>query len=348
MKILIFWEKYGIVATQEAFSVKRRTLFLWKQKFKKGGSKVESLNNESRAPQRKRKRILDTKIIEEIKRLRWEHPNLGKEKLYPELLVYCNENQLKCPKISTIGRIIKDLGGLRMYPQKVTHFGKIKRIKRAKKLRKPKDLEVLYPGHLVALDSIEKRVDGNKRYVITFEDIYTRFTFAWSTKSHASQAAKEFFGLCLKIFPFPIQFVLTDNGSEFAKEFAEEMKKLHLTHYHTYPRTPKMNAHLERFNRTIQDEFVDFHMPDLLNPQIFNNKLIDYLIWYNTRRVHCAFQNKLSPIQYILSGNFDHNLIKKCKVGWTHTRFSKELIFVTRMGSPGGLIVLDNDAPASK
>ena len=30
-------------------------------------------------------------------------------------------------------------------------------------------------------------------------------------------------------------------------------------HSHTYPRTPKMNAHCERFNRTVQEEFVDVH-----------------------------------------------------------------------------------------
>ena len=320
MRILVFWEKHGLEATTEAFNVKRRTLFLWKKKFLEGGSKIESLNEGSRTPQTKRTRQWPDKVIAEIKRLRWEHPNLGKDKLHPELLGFCNLNNLQCPTITTIGRIIKDLGGLRMFPQKLSHFGRARIPKRTKKLRKPKDLKALYPGHIVALDSIERRINGEKRYIITFEDIFTRFTFAWSTHSHASQAAKEFFNLCLKIFPFPIEFVLTDNGSEFAKAFSEELKQLHLTHYHTYPRTPKMNAHLERFNRTIQDEFVDFHMGDLVTTQIFNNKIIDYLIWYNTRRVHHAFKNKLSPIQFIMSLEpVNFNLPQECKVGWTHT-----------------------------
>jgi len=39
-----------------------------------------------------------------------------------------------------------------MFPQKVSHFGKVRKIKRAKKLRKPKDFKALYPGHMVALD----------------------------------------------------------------------------------------------------------------------------------------------------------------------------------------------------
>jgi len=31
MKILAFWEKYGLEATMEAFNIKRRTLFNWKR-----------------------------------------------------------------------------------------------------------------------------------------------------------------------------------------------------------------------------------------------------------------------------------------------------------------------------
>ena len=319
-RILIFWEKHGLQAALDAFSVKKRTLYHWKSIFVQSQGRIESLNDRSRAPKTKRVRTWPEEIIAEIKRIRWEHPNLGKDKLHPELLEYCKLNDLQCPEISTIGRIIKDLGGLRMFPQKVSHFGKVKPLKRQKRLRKPNDFKVLYPGHLVALDTIEEHIQGNRRYVISFEDIYTRFGFAWSTKSHASEAAVEFFELCLKIFPFPIEFVLTDNGSEFAKEFSKKLRELHLTHYHTYPRTPRMNAHCERFNRTLQDEFIDFHKSELLNPDIFNNKIIDYLIWYNTKRVHGAFKNKFSPIQFIMSlqtNNF--NLPQECKVGWTYT-----------------------------
>jgi hypothetical protein len=320
-RIIAFWEKHGIEAALDAFGVFRRTLYEWKSKLQKSQGKLEALNDLSRIPKTKRVRIWPQMITEEIKRLRFEHPNLGKEKIYPLLKDFSKKQTIKCPKVSTIGRMIKDLGGLRMFPQKISHFGKIKPLKRKKKLRKPKGFKVLYPGHLVALDSIENHIDRNRRYVISFEDIYTRFGFAWSTKSHASQAASEFFELCLKIFPFPITFVLTDNGSEFAKEFSKKLKELHLTHYHTYPRTPKMNAHLERFNRTLQEEFMDFHKTDLLNPDIFNNKIIDYLVWYNTQRVHHAFKNKLSPLQFIMSLKINNfNLPKKCKVRWTYTK----------------------------
>jgi len=51
------------------------------------------------------------------------------------------------------------------------------------------------------------------------------------------------------------------------------------THWWTYPRSPNMNAHAERFNRTIQEQFVDDH-EDLLFDDLaaFNRKLADWML----------------------------------------------------------------------
>jgi transposase InsO family protein len=318
-RCLAFWEKHGLKATLDAFKAKRRTLFLWKKQFNQGGKTIHALVEKKKTPKKKRVRQWPEEVIAEIKRLRFIHPNLGKDKLYPELKLFCKEQHLPCPKPITIGRVVKDLGGLRMFPEKINFLGRIKERKKFKRMRKPKGFKACYPGHCVALDSIEKRLsDTSRRYVITFEDIYTRFCFAWSTSSHASTAAKEFFNLCLKVFPFPITFVLTDNGSEFAKHFAEELRRLHLMHYHTYPRTPKMNAHCERFNRTLQEEFINYHVPELSKPEVFNQRLMGYLLWYNTRRVHYAFKNQLSPVQFMASIPVN-KLPQECKVGWAYT-----------------------------
>lgn len=313
-RVLAFWEKHGLAAALEAFPLKRRTLFLWKKKLREGGGYFEALNDGSRAPRKRRKRLWPDEVTEEIRRLRDAHPNLGKDKIYMLLRRFCNEHHLPFPRPSTIGRIIKDCGGLRVYPQKMT-WGKVRPLKRKKVLRKPKNLVATHPGHVVALDTVERFVDGCRRYIITFEDIHTRFAFAWATTSHASQAAKEFFGYCRMVFPVPFTFVLTDNGSEFKKHFAEALNQLHLTHYHTYPKTPKMNAHCERFNRTIQEEFVDHHAALLKYPDLFNRKLMEWLIWYNTERPHHAFKNILAPLQFMLSLNKP----RECNYGWTYT-----------------------------
>lgn len=313
-QILTFWERHGLTATMEAFDVKRRTLFLWKKRLREGEG-IEVLNDGSRAPHRRRKRRWPIAVLEEIQRLREKYPNLGKEKLYMPLRKFCHQNSLSCPKPSTIGRLMHDLGGLRASPRKCTGSTYKPQIKKKKVLRKPKDLIATYPGHVVALDTVERFVDGCRRYIITFEDIYSRFAFAWATASHASNAAKEFFEYCRKVFPVPFTFVLTDNGSEFKKHFSKALEKLHIVHYHTYPKMPKMNAHCERFNRTIQEEFIDYNAYYLKYPNLFNQKLMEWLIWYNTERPHGAFKNRLSPLQFLISSNQP----KKCNQGWTYT-----------------------------
>lgn len=35
-----------------------------------------------------------------------------------------------------------------------------------------------------------------------------------------------------------------------------------------------MNSRLERFNRTIQEEFIDYHSYNLIEPDIFNHRLV--------------------------------------------------------------------------
>jgi transposase InsO family protein len=47
-----------------------------------------------------------------------------------------------------------------------------------------------------------------------------------------------------------------------------------------------MNAHCERFNRTLQDELVDYNLYDLEGTDEFNDKISDYLFWYNAKRPH--------------------------------------------------------------
>lgn len=102
-RILAFREKHGLEATMEAFQLKRRSLFNWKKKLREAGGKFEGLNDKSKAPQRRRKRLWRLELIAEIRRLREKYPNLGKEKIHPVLKVFCETNRLLCPKPKTIG-----------------------------------------------------------------------------------------------------------------------------------------------------------------------------------------------------------------------------------------------------
>ena len=103
-----------------------------------------------------------------------------------------------------------------------------------------------------------------------------------------------------------------------------------------------MNTHVERFNRSIQEEFIDYFAYLLINPDEFNRRLVDYLIFYNTDRVHCAFKNKLSPVQFMvqwqkqkllqaqLQNQSINQLIKmpaESNIGWHYTKICQILSF---------------------
>ena len=104
-KVLVFWEKHGLEATMDAFPVKRSTLFLWKKKLKESGGKLESLNNASRSPKNKRKRIIPKEVKGFVINQRRLHPRLGKEKI-AQLL---REEKIASLSASTVGRMINDL-----------------------------------------------------------------------------------------------------------------------------------------------------------------------------------------------------------------------------------------------
>lgn len=301
VKILTFWQRHGLAATTEAFNVSRSSLFVWKRVQKVGNMQLEALNPKSTKPKNVRKRLWPKEILTEIRRLRDEHPNLGKEKVQLLLKPFCVVHELQCPSQATVGRLISDAPDkMRRRPQKVYHNGKIGLRNKQKVQRKPKQFRATIPGECVAFDTVETLVHGKKTYVVTAIDLYTRFAFAMQVSSHASSAAKDFFTAFTVAFPHPMKKVLTDNGSEFKKHFDSQLRDLHYDHWHTYPRTPKMNAHCERFNRTLQEEFLNYHIPDLMDSSVFNRKLLSYLTWYNVERPHWSLDLK-TPIAVLWS-----------------------------------------------
>jgi transposase InsO family protein len=74
-----------------------------------------------------------------------------------------------------------------------------------------------------------------------------------------------------------------------------------------------MNAHAERFNRTIQESFVDYHEELLFTDlALFNCKLADWLVFYNAERPHHSLGQQ-SPLSFLLQHQ------PECQRYWTHT-----------------------------
>jgi len=63
-----------------------------------------------------------------------------------------------------------------------------------------------------------------------------------------------------EVCPFKIKRVQTDNGGEFEKFFRRYLEKSNITQFFNYPRRPQSNAYVERFNRTVKEQFVEFYL----------------------------------------------------------------------------------------
>jgi len=323
-KILTFWQEYGLQATIDAYEISRPTLYLWKKKLNENDGKLESLNNLSTRPKTVRKRRISEVVEEYILQLRKDHPRLGKEKISRLLIDFCNKNNIEYKySASTVGRILTNLKERNLLPKytKIYIHGGTGNLIERKTIRKQKKLRIKHykpnkNDNLVQVDTIVYFINGIKRYIVTAINPQTDFAFALAYKSHSSSNTKDFFMKLQEVSPFNITHVQTDNGSEFDKYFGEYIKKQKIVHFHNYPRCPKMNAYVERFNRSLKEEFANYNKNTLAyDLNIFNKKMIDYLLWYNCYRPHHSL-NLESPMKFIINSLNT----EKSNMLWTNTR----------------------------
>jgi transposase InsO family protein len=151
------------------------------------------------------------------------------------------------------------------------------------------------PGDLVQLDTIHlMRRDGRRIYVFTGLDVRTRFAHAWASERANTRTALCFLKRMKKASPFVFHMLQSDNGSEFSTSFSERAK---VEHRHSRVRRPNDNAHLERFNRTIQEECLDALPKDV---SVINRNLPKWLRYYNEKRHHFGL-NLETPLKVITS-----------------------------------------------
>ncbi len=323
LKIIEFYGDYGEEATRRAYGKSRSTIYLWKQKLKASGGKLSSLATGDKSPHHKRRRVINPYIESFIIAYRVNHPGADKTTIAPALKAACEKARIKPVSESTVGRIIRDLKEHGRLPRATRvgingRTGKlyVRELRRPVKKARRKSFYPSKPGELVEIDTVDIFADGLKRYLLTAIDLPTRFAFAYTYKSSSSACARDFLGKLRDVAPFRITRVQTDNGHEFLKHFTYACEKEHLVHYFNYPRHPQSNAHLERFNRTIQEQFTYWNSDLLDEPYLFNRKLMEYLLWYNTEKPHRGI-GKMVPLRYYLD-NFVADP-KKSNMYWTLT-----------------------------
>ena len=134
------------------------------------------------------------------------------------------------------------------------------------------------------------KVDGKKMYQWTAIDECTRIRFVYGYDEHTPENSVDFLKRFLKRFPFEVQCVQTDNGTEFTYKFISDEKKcpfeaklaeLGITHKLIKPRTPWHNGKVERSHRMDQRYFYEYER--FRDMEEFNEKLSEHLEWTNTK-----------------------------------------------------------------
>ena len=159
--------------------------------------------------------------------------------------------------------------------------------------------ELLIPGEKVQIDVKEvpynclrgNLVRDNKHlYQWTAIDECTRIRFVYGFEEHTPENSVKFLRMLVKVFPFKIQTVQTDNGTEFTYKYISDteecpfdkaLRELGIAHKLIPPRTPWHNGKVERSHRNDQRYFYDWETFRSLED--FNKKLAEHLIWSNNK-----------------------------------------------------------------
>lgn len=153
-----------------------------------------------------------------------------------------------------------------------------------------------YPGALLQADTVHFVLpDGTRLYVYTLIDLYSRWAYAEASVKLRAYLSASFIARAQERAPFSFMMVQTDHGPEFSTRFTHILKRKQLVHRHARVRQCNDNAHIERFNRTLQDECLTETTHTLRH---FRAALKRYLPYYNTERIHMGIDFK-TPAQML-------------------------------------------------
>jgi transposase InsO family protein len=151
----------------------------------------------------------------------------------------------------------------------------------------------LKAGDLIQIDTIHRMISEKKRlYVFVLIDVYSRWIYAKAYERMNGRVTLRFVNEAQRNASFKFNMLQSDHGPEFSSWFVSRIQK---NHRYTRIGKPNDNAHIERVNRTIQEECLDKLPNDVRK---INCELKKYLRYYNHERLHLGISLK-TPIQLI-------------------------------------------------
>ena len=183
--------------------------------------------------------------------------------------------------------------------------------KKSREFRKYPELEE--PGEKVQIDVKEVPYnclrgavlrDRKHLYQWTAIDECSRIRFVYGFDEHTPENSVKFLKMLVKVFPFKIKTIQTDNGVEFTYKYISDdkicpfdkaLKQLGIHHKLIPARTPWHNGKVERSHRNDQRYFYDWET--FSSVEELNRKLVDHLEWSNNKIMRTL--GSKSPVQIL-------------------------------------------------
>lgn len=273
----VVWRGLSVTAAANKYGVNRSTIWRWVKRAKKlklnGNSMIDTL------PSRPK-----------------HHPNELKPEIVKRVLLLRGRLGRCAPVIHA--HLIHE--GFKISVSSVTRT--LRRYKLTRKKKQAKDYtpvpkpDASFPGSLIEMDTIHFVYPDFKRaYIYAVIDLYSRLGYAEFHTHINHQASLQVILNAQRYFGFKFNTIQTDHGSEFSPSLSYLLRRKRIVLRHSRVRKPNDNAHVERFNRTIQEECLQGRLPD---ENLIQRQLRNYLVYYNHRRLHLSL-NLLTPTQFV-------------------------------------------------
>lgn len=274
------------------FGISKSLFYRWKNRFNPNNLQTLEFDTKTRRPRKVRETMLPAYVKKRIYDIRFCDPEKSKYEIQEELKregIFCGQSAIQ----NFINKH-KELLNAQHHKRVNKHRNyKIARIKAAIELRE-KDL-----GSLVQVDTKYFYILKKKLYIFSAIDCKSRYGFIYCYKTISSASGKDFIRKVRKYFPFSIQAINTDNGSEYLLEFHKEIISWGIPHFFTDPHCPKQNGRVERFHQTAEYEFFNYQDDLLDDLEMINERCMEFNTKYNTKRFHRSLGYK-TPWEYVM------------------------------------------------
>ena len=255
LSLLKYADKYGVTKAAIKYKTNRQYIYRWKKRF--DGS-MESLRDRSRRPHHHPNQHTpeEIKLITDMRR---RNPHAGLVIFWVKLMQRGYSRSM-----TGLYRFLKKQGFMAVHPPNPKYI--------------PKPYEqMVYPGQRVQVDVKfvpsaclkNSKVIGKKFFQYTAIDEYSRWRFVEAFEEQNTYSSAQFVDHLVKAFPFPIECIQTDNGTEFTNRFTSHKDKptlfqVHLEqhgiqHKRIRPYTPRHNGKVERSHRKDNERFYATH-----------------------------------------------------------------------------------------